>query len=184
MVGPAKNVVFGQIARFCNYLIPPYLPLPEIGVPLATLSCWRTQQMVKKHTQLVPILCVTKISTLYRQQVITGLEKHHVWLHIACFDVHKNSWKSPLKNTPCYMAKKKHLKMVRLHVKNVHHEKRLETSPWCQTASIGSLWLVITASPSLHLQMWKSANIHLIWTRRATFGKNVNLWRVSRMQKH
>lgn len=107
MVGPAKNVVFGQIAHFCNYLIPPYLPLPEIGVPLATLSCWRTQQMVKKHTQLVPILCVTKISTLYRQQVITGLEKHHVWLHIACFGLHKNSWKSPLKNTPCYMAKKK-----------------------------------------------------------------------------
>lgn len=91
MVGPAKNVVFGQIARFCNYLIPPYLPLPEIGVPLATLSCWRTPQMVKKHTQLVPILCVTKISTLYRQQVITGLEKHHVWLHIACFGLHKNS---------------------------------------------------------------------------------------------
>lgn len=27
--------------------------------------------MVKKHTQLVPILCVTKISTLYQQQLIT-----------------------------------------------------------------------------------------------------------------
>lgn len=171
MVGPAKNVVFGQIARFCNYLIPPYLPLPGIGVPLATLSCWRTPQMVKKHTQLVPILCVTKISTLYRQQVITGLEKHHVWLHIACFGLHKNSWKSPLKNTPCYMAKENTWRWYAFTWKMSTTKNVWKHPHW-------------SASPSLHLQMWKSANTHLIWTRRATFCENVNLWLVSRMQKH
>ena len=66
---------------------------------LATLS-------VKKHTRLEPIVCVTKISTLYQQHVITWLEKHCGSASYCLFWSPQKELKISFKNIPCYMAKK------------------------------------------------------------------------------